>query len=540
MKLRELPIGIQTFELICKKDSTLVYVDKTREIYELAKGGEKRYFLSRPRRFGKSLLCSTLKSLFEGRKDLFEGLWIVQSDWQWEKHPIVHLDFNLIARSSPDQLRKGLIEFLQEEALQNHIVIDSQDTLTRQLTLLIKALAQQNKVIVIIDEYDKVILDHISNIPIAVQMREILKELYTAFKGLDQYLRFIFITGVTKFAKTSIFSGINNLQDISLSSIAATVCGFTYEELVNNFQPFIHALAEKRKLPKEEIIDQLRRWYNGYSFDTDEEKPLVYNPFSILLALQNKKFQNYWFESGTPTFLINLIKQNNYPIMDFQTVKIAATQLASFEIEKIRLDVLMQQTGYLTIIGYDEASENYTATYPNFEVFKALAQHIVPMMTKLEPVAFNDYVVWFRQALQAGDIEHFCKTLKQFFTEIPYTIAVEDDAKKPKQKVQQITVEKYYQTIFFVICRLLTRQVWVEQATNIGRIDCVLEFEDRVIIIEFKVNDSAQAALDQIKDRGYAQAYHSSGKQIVLVGINFDSQIRNITNDWIVEIMAGV
>ncbi|MBM3886642.1 hypothetical protein FJ364_01815, partial [Candidatus Dependentiae bacterium] len=250
----------------------------------------------------------------------------------------------------------------------------------------------------------------------------------------------------------------------------------------------------------------------------------VYNPFSILLALQNKKFQNYWFESGTPTFLINLIKQNNYPVMDFQAVKIAASQLVSFEIEKIKLDVLMQQTGYLTITGYDEESRNYSASYPNFEVFSALAEIIIPMMTELRPAAFNDYVVWFRQALQAGDIEHFCKTLQHFFSEIPYTIHV-------------LGVERYYQTIFFIICRLLTRHVWVEQATNIGRIDGVLEFEDRVIIIEFKVNDSAQAALDQIKDRGYAQAYHSSEKQIILIGINFSTQERNITNDWMVEIM---
>src|SRR3989338_2947232 len=396
MTLRELPIGIQTFELIRKKNSTLVYVDKTREIYELAKGGEKRYFLSRPRRFGKSLLCSTLKSLFEGRKDLFENLWIAQSDWQWAKHHVVHLDFNLIARSSPDQLRKGLIEFLQEEAQQNNIAIDSKDTLTRQLTLLVKALAQQNNVIIIIDEYDKAILDHITNMKIAVQMREILKELYEAFKGLDQYLRFIFITGVTKFAKTSIFSGINNLQDISLSTVAATVCGFTHEEIVTNFPDFLAHLAKEYNLDQQTCLQKFKHWYNGYCFNKKNQSDLVFNPFSVLLCLKNKDFQNYWFESGTPTFLINLIKQNNYPVMDFQEVKIAASQLSSFEIEKINLNVLMQQTGYLTITGYDQASENYTATYPNFEVFKALAQHIVPMMTELKPAAFNDYVVWFR------------------------------------------------------------------------------------------------------------------------------------------------
>ncbi|MBM3886534.1 AAA family ATPase [Candidatus Dependentiae bacterium] len=536
MKL--LPIGIQTFEKIREKPGQYLYVDKTRELYELVTSGSV-YFFSRPRRFGKSLLCSTLKSLFEGRKDLFEELFIATTDWQWEKHPVVHLDFNLIARSSPDQLRKGLTEFLQRTARDNVISLSEGITLTEQLTLLVKALAEQNKVVVIIDEYDKAILDHIINLDLANQMREILKELYTALKSLDQYLRFVFITGVTKFAKTSIFSGINNLQDISLSPIAATMCGFTHEELSANFQAFIQALAEKRKLSQEETIDQLRRWYNGYCFDTEEEKPLVYNPFSILLALQNKQFKNYWFESGTPTFLINLIKQNSYPVMDFQSVKIAASQLSSFEIEKIKLDVLMQQTGYLTITGYDEESRNYSASYPNFEVFSALSEIIIPMMTELEPAALNDYVVWFRQALQAGDIEHFCKTLKQFFTEIPYTITVEDDAEKPKQKSKPITVEKYYQTIFFVICRLLTRQVWVEQATNTGRIDAVIEFEQRIVIVELKVNQSGLAALEQIKEKKYADSYVRSGKEIVLVGINFDSHMRNISDDWVVEVMTA-
>ncbi|MBM3887474.1 hypothetical protein FJ364_06095, partial [Candidatus Dependentiae bacterium] len=264
----------------------------------------------------------------------------------------------------------------------------------------------------------------------------------------------------------------------------------------------------------------------------------VFNPFSVLLCLKNKDFQNYWFESGTPTFLINLIKQNNYPVMDFQGVQLRASEFESIDIENIKLPILMTQTGYLTIQAYDEELSRYTLSYPNFEVFKSLSDHITTLITPLPGVRFDDYVVWFRRALQAGDIEHFCKTLKQFFTEIPYTIAVEDDAEKPKQKVQQITVEKYYQTIFFVICRLLTRHVWVEQATNIGRIDAVLEFEQRIVIIEFKVNQSSRAALEQIKEKKYADSYVRSGKEIVLVGINFDSQIRNISDDWVVDMMS--
>ncbi|MBM3887192.1 hypothetical protein FJ364_04650, partial [Candidatus Dependentiae bacterium] len=282
MKLRELPIGIQTFELIRKKGTTLVYVDKTQEIYELTKGGEKRYFLARPRRFGKSLLCSTLKSLFQARKDLFEGLFIAATDWQWDAHPVIHLSFAGITRRSPEELRKGLIEFLQGEAQQNSITIDPKDTLTRQFTLLIKALAERNKVVIIIDEYDKPILDHITNLDIANQMREILKELYEAVKDLDQYLRFVFITGVTKFAKTSIFSGINNLQDISLSPITGTICGFTHEEIIANFPDFLVCLAKEYNLDQQECLQKFKHWYNGYCFNKKKSNDLVFNPFSVL------------------------------------------------------------------------------------------------------------------------------------------------------------------------------------------------------------------------------------------------------------------
>ena len=533
MKL--LPIGIQTFEKIRKKPDQYFYVDKTRELYDLVSTGSV-YFLSRPRRFGKSLLCSTLKSLFEGRKDLFENLWIAQSDWQWKKYPVVHLSFSQTENRTTETLTQSLIFQLKRLAKEHKIMLPEELKEPKDFFVyLCEELGEQNKVVLIIDEYDKPILDHITNTKNADDMRKRLKSFYEAIKDLDTYLQFIFITGVTKFSKTSIFSGINNLQDISLSTVAATVCGFTHEEIVTNFPDFLAHLAKEYNLDQQTCLQKFKHWYNGYCFNKKNQSDLVFNPFSVLLCLKNKDFQNYWFESGTPTFLINLIKQNNYPVMDFQEVKIAASQLSSFEIEKINLDVLMQQTGYLTITGYDEESKNYSASYPNFEVFSALSEIITPMMTELKPAAFNDYVVWFRQALQAGDIEHFCKTLKQFFTEIPYTITVEDDADKPKQKLKQITLEKYYQTIFFVICRLLTRHVWVEQATNIGRIDAVLEFEQRIVIIELKVNKSSHAALEQIKEKKYADSYMRGGKEILLVGINFDSKTRNISDDWVIE-----
>ncbi|MBM3887212.1 AAA family ATPase [Candidatus Dependentiae bacterium] len=527
MKLRELPIGIQTFELIRKKDSTFVYVDKTREIYELAKGGEKRYFLSRPRRFGKSLLCSTFKSLFEGRKDLFKGLWIAQTDWRWEKHPVVHLSFSQTENRTPETLTQSLMLQLKMFAEEYKIILPEELKEPKDLFVyLCKKLSEQNKVVLIIDEYDKPILDHISNTKNADNMRKRLKSFYEAIKDLDIYLHFIFITGVTKFTKTSIFSGINNLEDITLSEQAQTICGFTYEEIITTCDEFIERAAKGCTLSKQEYLNRLKTWYNGYCFNDKNQEIRVYNPFSLLLAFKHKDFKNYWFSTGTPTFLIELIKKNNYPIMDYQRVEIRESELESMEINKIKLSVLMLQAGYLTVVDYIKEYSRYVLSYPNYEVFRALADHLSDELTTMQGVRFDDYVIWFRQALLEGDIEHFCKTLKQFFSEIPYTIQVPG-------------VERYYQTIFFIICRLLTRQVWVEQATNTGRIDAVLEFEQRIVIVELKVNQSGRAALAQIKEKKYANSYMSSGKEIVLVGINFDSHMRNISDDWVVDVITS-
>ena len=518
--MKKLPIGIQTFEKIRENSGEYVYVDKTQEIYNLVSTGSV-YFLSRPRRFGKSLLCSTLVSLFEGRKELFEGLWIETSDWQWKKHPVIHISFARIMRKTPDDLRIYLCKALVLIGKKYGNQLPESDAPGYLLQLLVEELAQQNRVVIIIDEYDKPILDHITNVSVARQMREILREFYEAIKDLDQYLSLVFITGVTKFSKTSIFSGMNNLDDVTFDEEAATLCGFTYDDLKDQFGPWIQRLADRVKLTSEQTIEQMQIWYNGYRFDKLGAAFRVYNPFSLLHVLKKRDFANYWFETGTPTFLLTLIEEKNYPAIEMNNVRVAGSDMKTYEVDNIDLYVLLQQTGYLTIVDYDADSDNYTLSYPCREVAQSLIKLMMHSMTSMQLARVNDYVAWFRLALCKGDIEYFCKTLQQFFTEIPYTI--------------QIGMEKYYQTVFFIVCRLLTRQVYAEVATNIGRIDAVIEFEERVVIIEFKFNQDLAVAIKQIKEKGYADAYRSSDKQLIAVGLNFDIEKRNVSSDWIIE-----
>ena len=520
--MKNLPIGIQTFEAIRKKSENYLYVDKTEDIYRLVTEG-KRYFLARPRRFGKSLLCSTLCSLFQGRKDLFEGLWIAQSNWRWEERPVVSISMAKIMRTSPGDFRKYLCKKIIELGGDAEIVLP--DDLTSPgylLNLLVKQLFEKNKqpVVMLIDEYDKPILDNIENPPLVIAMREVLREFYEMIKDLDKYLYFVLFTGVSKFSKTSIFSGNNNLRDISQDAVAATLCGITQKELETDFAKHLDTLAQRRKLSQDEVLFRLKDWYNGYRFEDDGHRR-VYNPFSLLNVFQSLQFRNYWFASGTPTFLMKLMQQNNYPVIDLSQKQVRESELEVVDVGSINLASLMLQTGYLTIDEYYPDRRRYRLCFPNEEVFRSLTERLTDAMLPMQGTCFDDYVEWFRQSLQAGDIDHFCKTLQQFFSEIPYTI--------------QMGEEKYYQTIFFIVCRLLTRKVVAEVATNIGRIDAVFESEERVVIIEFKVNKSSAMALHQVEDRNYASAYQGSGKKIFLVGINFDVGIRNIATDWVIK-----
>jgi hypothetical protein len=304
---KPLPIDVATFEVMISDG--YLYIDKTKYIYDLYKGKGRYYFLSRPRRFGKSLLISTLKELFSGNKKLFDGLWISTSDWEWKQHPIIHLDFSKLAHETSVELKADLTRALERIGDAHNIDLSKAKTPSSKLQDLVEALAKKNKVAILIDEYDKPIIDHIANIPLAEKNRAILKSFYDVIKGLDEHLRAIFVTGVSKFSKTSIFSGINNLNDISQDPIAASLLGYTQDELEHYLTPYISAIAIGQKRTQQEILDEMKEWYNGYRFSEDLVR--VYNPFSVLYYLAKKKRANYWFASGTPTFLMKLLKKKS-------------------------------------------------------------------------------------------------------------------------------------------------------------------------------------------------------------------------------------
>ena len=524
--MKELPLGIQTFEKIRKDPEKYVYIDKTKEIAAIAKEVTP-CFLSRPRRFGKSLTCSTIQALFEGKKELFKDLWIAEEGrWKWEEHPVVYLNFAEIDHENVSQLKKGLFETLQDVGEKYGITVDSGVTLKTAFKRLVQKLSQKNPVVIIVDEYDKPILDHISNIPVAEKMRATLSSFYGVIKNIDRYLRYIFITGVTKFSKTSIFSGINNLYDLTYSEEGATLCGYTHAELVTNFSEHIEAFAQEgEETSSEEIINKLREWYNGYRFSKkrlQDKTSFVYNPFSILSVLKFKLFENFWFESGTPRFLIDLLKKEEYSIINLnQEVQLAESELGSFEIDDLPLFPILLQTGYLTLTNYDKEIRGYTAKFPNEEIRESMKEFILKLMIKIQASTFHPLILSMRRAVLDGKIQLFCETMHQLFSHIPYDLHVKK--------------EKYFQTIFFLIVHVVGANVKTEVPTNVGRIDALIETKNDVFLFEFKFKKTPEKALDQIKERKYFEPYMSINKPITLIGLTFDLEKKNISSDWIIE-----
>lgn len=516
--MKKLPIGIQTFEEII--NGGYLYVDKTKQIYDIVTGG-KTYFISRPRRFGKSLLCSTLEEVFKGNKELFKGLWIYDSDYDWEPHPVIRIDMSKIAHKTPEELELALHEKINTIAERNSINITNYQSISGKFEKILYELSKKNKVAIIIDEYDKPILDNITNIEVADKVRDVLRNFYTLFKNLDQYLKFIFLTGVTQFSKTSIFSGLNNLKEISLNKKYADLLGYTQEELESFFKNYIIEASKELDVSKDEVLKKLKHWYNGYCFVEDACK--VYNPFSILLFFDEFKFKNYWFKSGTPTFLMKLIKEKDYDAEDLEVVELNASEIDSFDVETLPLFTTLFQTGYLTIVGYDEETENYKLSFPNEEVRKSFLQHLLASLTKYQIAKISKDIVALRKALQRNDIDSFVFVLKIFFANIPYTV-------QDKQKEQD------YQFLFYAMLKLFGFAIIVEEPTNIGRIDAVITMNNYIYIFEFKINQSAQKALQQIEDKKYYEKYLRSGKKIVSVGINFDTKEKNISGFEVKEI----
>lgn len=510
--MKKLSIGIQTFsELI---EENYVYVDKTAIIYDMISSG-KYYFLSRPRRFGKSLLVSTLADIFSGNKELFDGLAISSLPYDWKKYPVIMMSFSDIPCKTSQALEQGIKNYLQEIGKQHEVTLNPNLDTGEMLRSLVIQLSEKGRVALLIDEYDYPILRHIHDISTAHAMRETLKTFYGVIKGLDKYLKFGFLTGVSKFSQTSIFSGLNNLNDISLNRTFNSLLGYTRGEIVTHFQPHLLKAAEHNKCSLDELLTQITQWYDGYTFTGEESATKMYNPFSVLLFFSEQVFSNYWFKTGTPTFLVNLFKKHNYPVQDFENVDATQRELGSFEIENISLKTLLFQTGYLTIKKYNTDTKNYTLTYPNKETIDSLVEYLFASMTNQSESLLNNTTSLLLNAFEENDLEKIKLILTQFFASIPYTI--------------KIDAEKYYQTISYVLLKVLGADIVVEQPTNIGRIDAVIQTKNRSFVIEMKINDTAKNALKQIRERKYYQTYELSGKEIILIGIKFDTTLNNIS-----------
>ena len=503
MKLKKLPIGISTLKEIL--DENYIYVDKTDLAQELIEDG-KYYFLSRPRRFGKSLFLDTLRTIFDGDREIFKGLSIYENGYEFVKHPIIRISFNSGNFKTKEGFHKTLLRILEinQDALEIESITDEDPSICFD-RLIHKAYKKQNKkVVILVDEYDKPILDNIENPEVARVMREELKNFYSVIKGADEYLKFVFITGVSKFSKVSLFSGLNNIQDITLNPNYSTICGYRQEDVETTFAKYLEGQDFKK----------IRKWYNGYKFLGEG----VYNPFDILLFISNQfAYRNYWFSTATPTFLLKLIEKNNYFLPNLENIVKDDKMLDSFDVDYIELETLMWQTGYLTIQKNYENFDGieYLLNIPNQEVRISLLGSIADFMSKVQnskPVRNN-----LLKALDTLDFSLFENTFKSLFASIPYNLFINN---------KMYEYEGYYVSLFYAYLKALGIEIVGEDVTNRGRIDLTIKMPNSIIIIEFKVDGSD--ALAQIKEKKYHEKYLDSKLPIYLVGIAFDTKDRNI------------
>lgn len=519
-QLRKLPIGIQSFEKI-RRDG-FIYVDKTSYIYKLVHSGIP-YFLSRPRRFGKSLLVSTLKAYWEGKKDLFSGLAIEQLESHnkdaWQSYPIFNFDFSRDGYQKANALEEVLDAYLDEwEGIYG--CIDPTKSLAIRFQNVIKrAVEKANKpCVVLIDEYDKPLLDIFENKELVEHNRELFRSFFSCLKGFDEYLKFVFITGVTKFNKVSIFSDLNQLDDITFDNSFAGLCGITENELSDYFMPEIKSMAKAKKINLTQCMKKLKNAYDGYNFTSDMVG--IYNPYSLLKSLSKKQFGSYWFETGTPTFLLKRVKALNFNVESFNNGSIFITEknISDYRADDSNPVPLLYQTGYLTIMDYDEVKESYRIGFPNDEVRYGFFENLMGEYAKNVGAGSGKDILSIDQAIEAGDLDGFIASLTALFASIPYTS-------------QEIVFEHYFQTVLYMLFTMLGRYVICELHTFSGRVDCIVETRHYVYIFEFKRDSSAEEALNQINDMNYALPYAADKRTLYKVGINFDSESRMLV-DW--------
>ena len=510
--MKKLPIGIQSFKSL--REDGFLYVDKTRQLFELTKEA-KYYFLSRPRRFGKSLLLSTLKAFFQGKRELFEGLAIAELEKDWKSYPVLYLDLNTGNYNSAGALEERLGYILSEWEEEFAIVPEKTQSVATRFQVVIKHAAKTTgqQVVVLVDEYDKPLLQAIDNESLLTEFRNILKGFYSNLKTCDEHIRFAFLTGVTKFSHVSIFSDLNNLQDISLNNAYADICGFTEEEIRQTFAPYIQKFAKQEQVDEDAMMGKLKARYDGYHFSPDMSKD-VYNPFSVLNALSSCQLQNYWFSTGTPTFLVKLLKDGQYKIQHLSEGDITATDLSGKDSLFTEPVALLYQTGYLTIKGFDKDFDSYSLGFPNKEVELSFLRFLLPKYVGGTENRSSFYIEHFVRDLRKGDIDSFMERMTAFLGDTPYEL-IRD-------------CENHFQNVLFTVCRLMGYHTIAEYRTSRGRIDMVVKTDDYTYVFEFKFDKSAQEALQQIDTKEYMIPFTADGRQIVKIGVNFSKETRNI------------
>ena len=510
------PVGIQSFEEIRK--GGFAYVDKTALLYTLVKTG-KYYFLSRPRRFGKSLLVSTLEAYFTGRRELFSGLAIEQLEQDWTEHPVLRLDLNAQKYERPEDLDEILANALRKWEKQYDITPDG-DSLSLRFQNVVERAAELTgrNVVVLVDEYDKPMLQAIGNEPLQAAYRSTLKAFYGVLKSCDQYLRFALLTGVTKFSKVSIFSDLNNLMDISMDDRFASLCGITEEELHRDFEEDTRQLGEANDMTGEDAARELKKWFDGYHFSKNSKD--IYNPFSLLNTFAKREFGSYWFETGTPTFLVEVLKRNHYDLHRLTEEMATADSLSGIDTMENDPVSLLYQSGYLTIKGYDREFQIYHLGFPNKEVEEGFVRFLLPRYATIRASGTAFEISNFVKDARGGDVDGFMRRLQSFFADTPYEL-VRD-------------LELHYQNVLFIVFKLLGFYTRAEYHTSQGRVDLVVQTDRFVYVMEFKLEGTAEEALQQIEDRGYARPFAADSRKVYRIGVNFSATIRGIER-WVVE-----
>lgn len=531
------PLGIQNFEKL--RSEGYCYVDKTALIHQIVTTGSY-YFLCRPRRFGKSLLLSTLEAYFQGKQDLFKGLAIDRLENRWESYPILHIDLNAEKYDCEESLDNILNDYLCRWEIE-YAVDRISPSPSLRFANIIRTIYRKTakRVVILVDEYDKPLLQAIGNTTLQDKFRNTLKPFYGVLKSQDGCIRFAFLTGVTKFGKVSVFSDLNNLRDLSMLPAYSGLCGITESELASDMKEDMHRLGQATGLTEDEVYREIKRRYDGYHFAVGAED--VYNPYSLFNTFANQAFGNYWFETGTPSYLATLLKQHHYDLSRLGTEEINAEALNGIDTSDTDPIPVIFQSGYLTIKSFNAEFGYYTLGFPNQEVEESFMKYLMPYYANVPATRSSFEIGQFAREVRDGDYDAFFERLRSLLADIPYEMIVGHSAHSGIQKNGKTTLpekqlEAHYQNVLFLIFKLMGFYTHVEYHTSRGRIDLLVVTGRFCYVMEFKLNGTAEDALKQINAKDYALPFRHTGKQVIKIGVNFSSKTRNIEK-WLVEQM---